>query len=928
MTARASLVEARLVAGTARQTWLRPLAWLPIPVLLLAMGLVWVIAPEGSYDSPQLMLALNVVFSTSVSALIAYLVARSFTVGSNAGLVMLGCGAIAWGAGGVVAAAAGQRDVNVVVTIHNLCVWMAGLWHLGAALSLRRARPIRAARLWLAAAYVGVSTAVALAAMAAVAGWIPVFFVQGRGGTPLRQIVLGSAVGMFALAAVLVRGRARSSPAPFLLWYGLALALVAAGLFGVLIESSHGSVLSWLGRGTQYLSGVYLLIAAVASLRESRAWGIPLEAALQDSESRYRALFESSLDAILVTAPGGQIIAANPAACALFGMSEEDFRRKGRAGLVDPEDPCLPALEQQRHAGAVRGELRYLRSDGSTFDAELSSIQIRSEGRAFDIVRDITHRKQAEEALRGIERESALRASEAKFRVLIERSMDMIIVLDAERSVRFWSPSATAALGWREAEVLGKSALELVHPDDEQEMTRAFQGLLDGPGGTGRVTTRFRHQDGSYRLVESVARNLLHDPVVQGVVVNSRDVTEQRVLEEQYRQAQKLESVGRLAGGVAHDFNNLLTVVLSCAEALKEHQKAGALPDPEDIEQIKIAGERARDLTRQLLAFARKQVIAPAPLDLNAVVAGTEKLMRRVLGEDVEVQVVAQAGLWPVLCDSGQIEQVLLNLAVNARDAMPKGGRLTIETRNVQRSPLDAPRSGEEQSGDWVRLLVRDSGCGMSPEVKAHIFEPFFTTKGPGEGTGLGLATVHGIVAQSGGRIRVESEPAEGATFEIDFPRSRTEAPKATAPQSMDAKTSGTETIFVVEDDRHVREVTVRSLRAAGYRVLLAGNGREAFKIATGEAGRVHLLVTDVVMPELDGRAVADGLRLHFPDLRVLFVSGYAKDAIARHGVLDPEIEFLAKPFTPASLLARVRSLLDVPPPRPRPTSGARSASA
>jgi len=216
----------------------------------------------------------------------------------------------------------------------------------------------------------------------------------------------------------------------------------------------------------------------------------------------------------------------------------------------------------------------------------------------------------------------------------------------------------------------------------------------------------------------------------------------------------------------------------------------------------------------------------------------------------------------------------------------------------------------------------------MSPEVKAHLFEPFFTTKGPGEGTGLGLATVHGIVAQSGGRLRVESEPGEGTTFEIYFPRSRAQATKAATPPMIDAKASGTETIFVVEDDHHVRDVTVRSLRAAGYRVLLAGNGREAFKIAAGETGRVHLLVTDVVMPELDGRAVADRLRLHFPDLRVLFVSGYAKDAIARHGVLDPEIEFLAKPFTPASLLARVRSLLDVPLPRPRPTSATRSPSA
>jgi two-component system, cell cycle sensor histidine kinase and response regulator CckA len=527
-----------------------------------------------------------------------------------------------------------------------------------------------------------------------------------------------------------------------------------------------------------------------------------------------------------------------------------------------------------------------VRKDGSRFDAELSTIRIDADGRAFEIIRDLTDRRRAEEAVREMERASALRASEAKFRVLIERSADMVVVLDDARRIRFWSPSATAALGRAEERVVGRSALELVHPDDEPELSRALGAVLSGPGSTSRVTARLAHEDGSYRLVEAHVRNLLHDPAVCGIVLNARDVTEQRRLEEQYRQAQKLESIGRLAGGVAHDFNNLLTVILGTAEVLKEDRASGALCDPEDLDQIRVAGERARDLTQQLLAFARKQVIAPAPLDLNAVVRGSEKLMRRVLGEDVELAVRADPALWPVVCDAAQIGQLLLNLAANARDSMPLGGRLGIETRNAVLRSLEAARPPGVPAGEWVRLSVRDSGAGMSPEAKAHLFEPFFTTKEQGRGTGLGLATVHGIVAQSGGHIRVESSPGEGTVFDIFFPRSR-EAP-AVAPEPQRANTSsGTETVFVVEDDPMVREITVRSLRSNGYRVLPARSGREAFDIAARERDPVHLLVTDVVMPELDGRMVADRLRRQYPDLRVLFVSGYTHDVIGRHGVLD-----------------------------------------
>jgi two-component system, cell cycle sensor histidine kinase and response regulator CckA len=426
------------------------------------------------------------------------------------------------------------------------------------------------------------------------------------------------------------------------------------------------------------------------------------------------------------------------------------------------------------------------------------------------------------------------------------------------------------------------------------------------------MTTRHRHKDGSWRLLDGVARNLLEDPAVRGIVVNARDVTEQRRLEEEFRQAQKLESIGRLAGGVAHDFNNVLTVILSSAESLKSDLESGTRVDLEYIDEIQAAGKRASDLTRQLLAFARKQVIAPVPLALNTVVQNSEKWLRRILREDINLVVSLQPDLWQVRCDPGQIEQVIMNLVVNGRDAMPGGGKLTIETTNTLIEESHLALYPFMHTGPFVRLAIRDSGVGMTPEVKAHLFEPFFTTKAPGEGTGLGLATVYGIVKQSSGFIVAESEVGHGAVFEVYFPRILEKTAAMNAPSA--TPKGGTETVLLVEDDPQVRKVTVRTLLAGGYRVLVASNGREALDVAARELeGALDLLVTDVIMPGMNGRAVADELRRVRSDLRVLYVSGYTRDAISEAGVLDSGIEFLQKPFTAAALLDRVRAVLDSP---------------
>jgi len=455
-----------------------------------------------------------------------------------------------------------------------------------------------------------------------------------------------------------------------------------------------------------------------------------------------------------------------------------------------------------------------------------------------------------------------------------------------------------------------------VDPEDRLRLARE----LRASGRVENLEARFRFKDGR------LADGLMSAAVIQlagedCILCITRDITafkqaqvDHARLTEQLRQAQKMEAIGRLAGGVAHDFNNLLTVILSCSSELRAALADGLPPSGEDVEAIHAAGERARDLTRQLLSFARKQVIAPVPLDLSEVVVRAEKLLRRVLGEDVELDVSAAPGLWPVYADPGQLEQVLMNLAVNARDAMPGGGRLLLATRNVDVREADA----RGRPGEWVCLTVRDTGAGMSAEVQEHLFEPFFTTKPAGAGTGLGLATVYGIVDQAGGHVSVDSAPGKGAQFDLWFPRTRRPEAAGLDAAGEPHPRRGTETVLVVEDDALVRNLTVRVLRGAGYRVLVASRGSEALEVVR-EGPAPDLVVTDVVLPGVGGRDLAAALREAQPDLPVLYVSGYTGDAIADRDALAPGIlrqaqdrsEFLPKPFTGRALLERVRNMLD-----------------
>ncbi|MBI1951562.1 MAG: response regulator [Acidobacteria bacterium] len=402
-----------------------------------------------------------------------------------------------------------------------------------------------------------------------------------------------------------------------------------------------------------------------------------------------------------------------------------------------------------------------------------------------------------------------------------------------------------------------------------------------------------------------------------GAVVAIHDITERKQLEGQLRQAQKMEAVGRLAGGIAHDFNNLLNVITGYGELLSDHFPAGD-PMIARVDQIRKAAQRAASLTRQLLAFSRKQVIEPRVIDLNVLLADLDKMLRRVIGEDIELTTVQGEDLGRIKADPGQIEQIVMNLSINARDAMPQGGRLKVETANADLDAAFARQHPGARPGSYVMLAVSDTGVGMDAETRSHVFEPFFTTKETGKGTGLGLATVYGIVKQNLGYISLSSEPGRGATFRIFLPRVN-ESPEALQARESAVPPRGTETVLVVEDEDAVRHVIGEALRQFGYTVLETGDAEEGVRLCEAHAGPIHLLVTDMVMPKVSGRVLARRVMAHRAGVKVLYMSGYTDGAVVQSGVLEPGISFLQKPFTLAALARKVRQTLDAQEPEAAP---------
>jgi two-component system, cell cycle sensor histidine kinase and response regulator CckA len=449
-----------------------------------------------------------------------------------------------------------------------------------------------------------------------------------------------------------------------------------------------------------------------------------------------------------------------------------------------------------------------------------------------------------------------------------------------------------------------------VEPEDGEKIRAWLKPLMLSEHPQRPVEVQLRTAGNSVRILEIHGSNLLHDPDVTGIVFNARDITERHLMEEQLRQAQRMEAIGTLSGGVAHDFNNLLTVIRGYTHELMG-EGGNASEVLANAKRIDEAAERAAGLTNQLLAFSRRQVLQPKIFDLKTLVANLDEMLRRLIGEHIEMDTIAAAESCCIKADSGQIEQVIMNLVINARDAMPQGGKLTLETAAIAMNGGKDTRLPDMPPGPYVTLTIRDTGQGMNAETQARIFEPFFTTKGLGKGTGLGLSTVYGIVKQSEGNIRVQSEVGKGSTFKVYFPRVP-EAKETVVPEENRSEDNrGHETILLVEDEPQIRELVEMMLTSRGYTVLSVDDPLRAADCSKQHAGPIHLLMTDVVMPGIGGRDVAKQISAQRPDMKVLFTSGYTPDLIEGHGVLEPGLHFLQKPFTMSILVEKIREVLN-----------------
>jgi two-component system, cell cycle sensor histidine kinase and response regulator CckA len=549
-----------------------------------------------------------------------------------------------------------------------------------------------------------------------------------------------------------------------------------------------------------------------------------------------------------------------------------------------------------------RIEVTAMRADGSEIPVELTITAIgelpHPTFTAF--IRDLTEQKRAE---------AELRQSEERYRDLVENAHDIIYSHDLEGNYTSMNRAAESITGYPTKEALTMNLSQMVSSEYLPVAQEMLERKLAGENVTA-YELELIAKDGHRVAVEANTKLVLQNGVPVGVQGIARDVTERKHLEDQLRQSQKLEGIGQLAGGIAHDFNNLLTAINGYS-SLALQRIEGNPSVRIYLEEIKKAGDRAANLTRQLLAFGRKQILQPLPLSLNDIVTDMNKMLQRLIGEDIQLSAKLTTDLKRVKADPGQIEQVLVNLIVNARDAMPHGGKLTIETANTELDREYASAHVGVLPGAYVVLAISDTGTGMDEQVRRQIFEPFFTTKEKGKGTGLGLSTVYGIVKQSGGNIWVYSELNHGTTFKVYLP--------ALASTSMSAEVKaveipiqgGSETVLLVEDEEVVRGLARQILEDAGYRVLVARQGEEAIRLCIEHAKEIHLLLTDVVMPGTGGKEVADRLGALRPGIKVLFMSGYTDEAIVHHGVLDSHVKFIQKPFSPAALAKKVREVLD-----------------
>jgi two-component system cell cycle sensor histidine kinase/response regulator CckA len=628
----------------------------------------------------------------------------------------------------------------------------------------------------------------------------------------------------------------------------------------------------------------------------------------EKEQARLTAILQATTDMVASADLKGFVQYINRAGRKMLGLGEDEDVTSTRIPDYHPEwatsivtNVGIPAAIER---GFWSGETALLSRDGREIPLSQVIIAHPAPDGTIEylstIGRDITERKRTE---------AAVRESEERYRDLVENAHDIIFSHDLLGNYTSVNRAGEQITGYTHEECLALNITDTIAPEHVNKARYMMAKKLAGENVTAYEVDLLA-KDGKRIAVEVNTKLVLQDGVPVAVQGIARDVTERKQLEEQLRQSQKMDAIGQLAGGVAHDFNNLLTAINGYS-SLGLQRIEGNPTVKNYLEEIKKAGDRAANLTRQLLAFGRKQILQPLPLSLNDIITDMNKMLRRLIGEDIQLSAKLTPDLKRVKADPGQIEQVLVNLVVNARDAMPKGGSLTIETANAELGREYASTHAGVNAGAFVVLAVSDTGTGMDEEVRRHIFEPFFTTKEKGKGTGLGLSTVYGIVKQSGGNISIYSEPNHGTTFKVYLPAldSIVKSSEARAEESVILR--GSETVLLVEDEEVVRGLARQILEEAGYQVLVAPQGEEAVRLCNEHAQEIHLLLTDIVMPGAGGKEVADRLSLLHPGIKVLFMSGYTDEAIVHHGVLDSDVKFIQKPFTPAALARKVREVLD-----------------
>ncbi len=637
-----------------------------------------------------------------------------------------------------------------------------------------------------------------------------------------------------------------------------------------------------------------------------------MEEELEAKERYYRTLFEGANDAIFIM-DGDKFIECNVKTLEIFGCdSKDEIIGRSPFHFSPPFQPdgIASSKKGKKFIEAALGGFpqrfywKHQKKNGELLDTEVSLNKVEVGGKVYiqAIVRDITRRKEVERALE---------RSEELYRDLVEKAGLAIFVMNRGGRITYFNRQLSELTGYKEEELGSLSFVDVVHSGDRDRVLELFQGLLSGDRNTPmQLECRLVRKDGGIRYVEMSLTPVVEKGETKAFRVYLRDITKRREMEESLFNARKMEAMGRLAGGIAHDFNNMLMVITGNCDLIL-HGAPDLETVYEKVDAIKEAADRAASLTRQLLAFSRNQIMEPRVINLNEVVRNMEGMLKRLIGEDVDLRVTLDPDLGTIKADPSQMEQVIVNLVVNARDAMPQGGVLYIETSNVELSDEEVSKFVGVAPGSYVVLRVEDTGLGMDEETRERLFEPFFSTKE--DGTGLGLATVYGIVKQSGGHIWCHTESGKGTVFEIYLPRVEgKEEPleKEGGDRTLDTLDGQGEVVLVVEDEESVRDVTVSILKSAGYRVLEASSGEEALELCREGRCGLDLLVTDVVMPGMSGKKLAQTLEAWYPNIKVLYISGYTDNIVVRHGILEEGISFIQKPFTRADFLEKVKKVL------------------